>query len=104
MQENNRRYYIVYFTGEALIQNTETKKVEKEVRRGKIHMFVENMGYVNEKFIHDKIENDFKLSEPYIERVDELDEEDFYDFIADEYPYPTKETPPQRGNDYEELL
>ena len=102
--ENNRRYYIVHFTGQALMKSDKTDEIEKVQRRGKIHMFVENMGYINEKFIHDKIENDFKLTEPFIERVTELDEEDFYDFIADEYPYPMNDNPTPKGNDYEDLL
>lgn len=104
MEENNRRYFVVYFTGQSLMQNKNTKEVEKITRRGKIHMFVENMGYVNEKFIHAKIEEDFKMSEPYIERVEELSEEDFYDFIAEDYPYPIDDNPKRKGKDYEDLL
>lgn len=91
---NNRRYFIVYFTG----QNE-----KKQQQRGKIHMFVENDGFINEKFIHEKIINDFGLTDPYIENVMELDEADFYDFISEDYPH--KEIKPDRDeNDYEELL
>lgn len=72
---NLRRYFIVHFTG---------LNKKKEQQRGKIHMFVENDGYVNERFLHEAIEEKFGLKDPYIDRVEELDEPDFHDFIAEE--------------------
>ena len=104
----NRRYYIIYFTGIELINKEDSEKLIKQTRRGKIHMYVENMGYVNEKFIHSKIEDEYKLSEPYIERVEELCEEDFKDFISEQYPPPLpntlKKLPPKKNPYNEDLL
>lgn len=99
--ENNRRYFIVHFTGQ-----TRNKKGEYEQQRGKIHMFVEDDGYVNEKFIHDKVINEYGLESPYVERVEELDEDDFYDFINEHYPHdqPEQKKNKPREDNYEGLI
>lgn len=91
--ENGRRYFIVYFTG----QNAKNQQ-----QRGKIHMYVENEGYVNEAYINERITKDFGLDQPFIEKVEELDEADFYDFISDEYPHHKK--PQDPSNDFDEFL
>jgi hypothetical protein len=77
----DKRYFIVYFSG--------TNK-ENKLRKGKIHMYTDNGCYVNENHIHMTIEREFGLTDPYVSRVEELDEEDFMDFISiDEEPKST---------------
>lgn len=75
MEDNKQdiRYFIVYFSG-----------VDKdgELRRGKVHMFTENGGYVNEEFIHKVAKRDFHLNKIYVSQVKELNEKDFTDFTA----------------------
>lgn len=75
----NRRYFIVYFTG---------LDGDGELRRGKVLMFVEDGGYVNEKFIHDKIVQEHGLQEPFITNINELSQSDFEDFVAEDTENP----------------
>lgn len=70
---SDKRYFTVYFSG---------LNKEKELKRGKIHMYVEDGGYVNESFVHDFIIEDFGLSEPYISGITELSEDDWNDYLA----------------------
>lgn len=70
---NEKRYFTVYFTG---------LNEKKELRRGKIHMFVEDGGFVNESFVHNAIIQDFGLTDPYISNIMELDEADWHDYLA----------------------
>jgi len=70
--EDDKRYFIVYFSG----------MKGKQIRKGKIHLYTENFSYINEKWVHDTVEKEFKLTEPYITNIQELDEEDFLDFIS----------------------
>lgn len=83
MEEYNedKRFFIINFTG---ITD------DNERQRGKIHMFTDG-SYVNEAFIHSTIEKQFKLKDPYITNVMEMDVEDFADFTASEEEY--KEIP-----------
>jgi hypothetical protein len=70
---SDKRYFTVYFTG---------LNEEKNLQRGKIHMFVEDGGYVNEAFVHEAIIHDLGLSDPYISGITELNESDWYDYLA----------------------
>ena len=69
----DKRYFTVYFTG---------LNEEKELRRGKIHMYTEGGAYVNESFVHDAIIEDFHLTSPYISGIEELNEADWRDYLS----------------------
>lgn len=71
-KEKDRRYFIVYFTG---------INEEQKATRGKIYMYVEDKGYVNENKVHKVIRASFNIDEPFITNIHELTESDFYDFI-----------------------
>ena len=73
MSDKKTRYFIVHLIG---------KNNEDEAERMKLHIFIDDGGYVNERHIHITAQEEFDLKDPYITRVDELNEEDFYDFIA----------------------
>lgn len=68
-----RRYFIVYFTG---------VNDDNEVQKGKLMMFVEDGGYINQNYVHTAITDDYHIQEPFITNIDELSESDFHDFIA----------------------
>jgi hypothetical protein len=93
--DDGRRCFVITFSG---------LNESKEMRTGKIHMFTDG-GYINEEYVHDVIKKDFKLTQPYIVGVLEMDSDDFDDFIARKEDYnadnATSQQEPSNNNEDE---